>query len=126
MKDAEPFDLGGASTKSAVNWIFWWETALAVYSIIGAYYVLPSALQPFLDGKSWDQAICGRGDALDAPSSGYWAFIFAVSSGGRKWMGERPWIVLIVAVDGSFGGRHAAACLGCSWRHQGRHAFALI
>merc|ERR1719174_3316161 len=79
LKDAEPFDLGGASTKCAVNWIFWWETALAVFSIIGAYYVLPSALQPFLDGKSWVQAICGRADALDDPSSGYWAFIFAVS-----------------------------------------------
>ena len=84
LKDKEPFDLGGASTKCAVNWIFWWETALAVFSIIGAYYVVPSALQPFLNGKGWVQAVCGRGDALDHPISGYWVFLFAVSSGCRK------------------------------------------
>ena len=83
LKDKEPFDLGGASTKCAVNWIFWWETALAVFSIIGAYYVVPNASQPFLE-KGWVQAICGPGDALDDPTSGFWGFIFAVSSGCRK------------------------------------------
>ena len=79
MKDAEPFDLGGASTKCAVNWIFWWETGLALFSIIGTYHVMPSALRPFLDGKGWVQAVCGRGDGLDDPISGYWVFLFMVS-----------------------------------------------
>merc|ERR1712127_662810 len=79
MKEAQPFDLGGASTKCRANWIFWWETGLAIFSITGMYYVLPGALQPFLDGKGWVQAVCGRGDPLDQPSSGFWVFIFCLT-----------------------------------------------
>ena len=81
MKKAEPFDLGGAATKCRVNWIFWWETGLAIFSIVGAYYVVPSALKPFSDGQGWVQSVCGRGEALDHPSSGYWIFVFTVTSG---------------------------------------------
>jgi len=79
MKDKEPFDLGGASSKRLINWIFWWETGLATFSIVGAYYVVPNTLKPLLDGKGWVQAVCGRGDALDDPTSGYWTFLFCIS-----------------------------------------------
>ena len=79
MKDKEPFDLGGASSKSLINWIFWWETGLATFSIVGAYYVVPNTLKPLFDGKGWVQAVCGRGNALDDPISGYWTCLFCVS-----------------------------------------------
>ena len=82
MKDREAFDLGGAKTKGLINWIFWWETGLAIFSILGAYYVLPSViLTPIMEGRDWNATVCGESSPnLDEARPGFWIFIFCVSS----------------------------------------------
>jgi len=81
MKDKEAFDLGGAKTKGLINWIFWWETGLAIFSILGAYYVLPSViLTPIMEGRDWNATVCGESSPnLDEARPGFWIFIFCAS-----------------------------------------------
>eukprot|EP00658_Telonema_sp_P-2_P064318 TRINITY_DN5325_c0_g1_i1.p1 TRINITY_DN5325_c0_g1~~TRINITY_DN5325_c0_g1_i1.p1 ORF type:complete len:113 (-),score=31.46 TRINITY_DN5325_c0_g1_i1:70-408(-) len=33
LEKRDAFDLGGSGSKAVVNWIFWWELALAVFSL---------------------------------------------------------------------------------------------
>jgi elongation of very long chain fatty acids protein 6 len=78
MKDRAAFDLGGAKSQATLNYIWWWEVALAVFSAIGCYHVLPMALEPMLfGGKSFTDTVCGDG-VHDDPRS-VWMFFFMVS-----------------------------------------------
>ena len=77
MKHREPFDLGGGGSKAPVNYIFWWEVGLAVFSLVGAYHIVPVTLEPLLSGKSYSEAICMPG-VHDDPRS-FWTFLFMVS-----------------------------------------------
>ena len=62
---------------SAINWIFWWEAALALFSIVGALHVVPMALEPILAGQSFAATICQPG-VHDDPRS-FWTFLFMLS-----------------------------------------------
>ena len=37
FKNRSALDLGGGGSKAVINYIFWWELTLALFSIIGAY-----------------------------------------------------------------------------------------
>ena len=50
MKGREPFDLGGFGSKATLNYIFWWELGLVLFSIVGALHVVPLAIAPILVG----------------------------------------------------------------------------
>ena len=78
MKNREAFDLGGASSKLPINLIFWWETGLAIFSIVGAYYVVPGSVQSFFN-EGWVQGVCRPGALLNDRTGGYWVFVFTVS-----------------------------------------------
>ena len=79
LRDREPLDLGGAKSRGAVNLVFWWEVALALFSIVGAIIVVPMMLEPILkDGATWSEAICSSKGAHNDPRS-YWVFLFCVS-----------------------------------------------
>ena len=74
-----PLDLGGASKSQApINYIFWWEFSLAVFSIIGAYHVLPLALEPILAGKTFAATICQSGLDVANDTRAFWMFLFMV------------------------------------------------
>jgi elongation of very long chain fatty acids protein 6 len=78
MHSRDPIDLGGPKSKALLNWIFWWELGLAVFSIVGACHAVPLALATLLKhGNDFEAAICGKG-AHDEPSS-LWIFFFMVS-----------------------------------------------
>ena len=83
LKDKDAFDLGGAKTKRLINWIFWWEAGLAVFSILGAYYVVPPVVfTPVMEGKGWIEVMCGpSSQVLDDRRAGFWICLFCVSSG---------------------------------------------
>eukprot|EP00658_Telonema_sp_P-2_P064320 TRINITY_DN5325_c0_g1_i3.p2 TRINITY_DN5325_c0_g1~~TRINITY_DN5325_c0_g1_i3.p2 ORF type:complete len:274 (-),score=50.66 TRINITY_DN5325_c0_g1_i3:266-1087(-) len=78
LEKRDAFDLGGSGSKAVVNWIFWWELALAVFSIAGAVSVVPLALEPILAGKTWTETICMSPGVHDDPRS-WWTFLFMVS-----------------------------------------------
>lgn len=80
---AAGFDLGGAKSKSFINWIFWWEAGLSLFSIIGATIIVPIVLEPvLLHGQTLAQAICrpnaDEGHMGDDPRA-FWLFLFNVS-----------------------------------------------
>lgn len=78
MKNKEAFDLGGAKSKAPLNYIFWWEIGLALFSIVGCYHVLPMALEPILfQGKSLTETICM--DGVHGDSRNIWTLFFMVS-----------------------------------------------
>lgn len=80
MRTRDPVRLGGgggSASSGSVNWILWWELPLALFSILGAYHVVPMALEPVLRGGGWAAAICGPG-VHDDPRS-VWTFFFVVS-----------------------------------------------
>ena len=78
MKNKEAFDLGGAKSKAPLNYIFWWEIGLAMFSIVGCYHVLPMALEPILfQGKSLTETICM--DGVHGDSRNIWTLFFMVS-----------------------------------------------
>lgn len=71
MSSREPYDLGGGKSK-AINYIFWWEVGLALFSLVGAYHVVPLALEPIYKGESFVEAICMGGVHNDPRS--LWVF----------------------------------------------------
>lgn len=77
LKSRPAFDLGGGGGQAAINYIFWWEFGLALFSIIGAYHVVPMMLEPIWDGKSFSQVVCQPGAHNDPRS--YWTFLFMLS-----------------------------------------------
>ena len=79
MEDKGHFDLGGPNSKRLINWLFWWYAGWTIFSIVGAYYLVPSVVQLIAEGKGWVETICGRNHILDDPITGYWVFLFAVS-----------------------------------------------
>jgi len=76
MRDRPAFDLGGAGSKAAVNFIFYWELGLAIFSIVGSFFVIPltvaSAQKYSLLGS-----VCGT-DLSNWPQA-WWGFAFSVS-----------------------------------------------
>jgi len=77
MKDREAFDLGGAKTKCMINWIFWWEVALAIFSILGMIHVVPLALSNMNAHSDVSASICDN-DVHSQPAS-VWLFYFMIS-----------------------------------------------
>mmetsp|Transcript_3335 Transcript_3335/g.7823 ORF Transcript_3335/g.7823 Transcript_3335/m.7823 type:complete len:283 (-) Transcript_3335:71-919(-) len=77
LKDRKGFDLGGAKSVASINWIFWWEVALAVFSIWSALHVVPMMLAPLLEGRSWEEAICEHRTHQDPRA--FYMFLFTVS-----------------------------------------------
>lgn len=77
LKDKDAFDLGGAKSQAIINWIFWWELGLAIFSMIGAYHVVPLALHSLNTSTSYTDAICVQ-SFIDHPAS-FWIFVFNVS-----------------------------------------------
>ena len=80
LEDKEAFDLGGAKSKGLINWIFWWEAGLALFSIIGAYYTVPGVLNDYLQGNGFTEVVCSSSyHILESPRAGYWISLFCVS-----------------------------------------------
>jgi elongation of very long chain fatty acids protein 6 len=77
MHSYEPFDLGGPKTKCTLNWICWWESSLAIFSIVGAFYVVPLAINPLLQGTSLLDVLCGA--PMHNDPANLWTFFFMVS-----------------------------------------------
>ena len=97
LEDKESFDLGGAKTKCLINWIFWWEAGLALFSIVGAYYTVPPVLNDYLQGKSFVEVVCSTSKhILNTPRAGFWTSLFCVSCAsvnpkGYHRRGEHVW-----------------------------------
>jgi elongation of very long chain fatty acids protein 6 len=77
MKDREPFDLGGAKSSARLNYIFWWELGLALFSIVGVYHVVPMAMAPLFEGKSLAESICM--DGVHGDPRNVWTLLFMLS-----------------------------------------------
>jgi elongation of very long chain fatty acids protein 6 len=100
LQDKEPFDFGGAPvtirdaggkpikdarnkiqrqpSKALFNYIFWWELGLAIFSILGAYNVVPLAYKSYVENDSFVEAVCKQG--LESSDARYWwIFVFNVS-----------------------------------------------
>jgi elongation of very long chain fatty acids protein 6 len=78
FKDRKAIDLGGGGSKASINYIFWWEVGLALFSIVGAYHVVPLMLEPMMvGGQSFTETVCGPG-VHDDPRS-FWSFLFMLS-----------------------------------------------
>lgn len=73
----QPLDLGGGGSRAPINYIFWWEAGLALFSIAGAYHVLPLMFEPMLAGKSFAETVCVP-TMHDDPRA-YWCFLFMLS-----------------------------------------------
>lgn len=78
MRNRSPVPLGGGgSDGGSINWVLYWELGLAIFSILGAYHVLPMALEPLIQGQGLVATICGPG-VHDDPRN-VWTFFFMVS-----------------------------------------------
>lgn len=77
LRDRPALDLGGADTKCRLNWICLWELGLGVFSVVGAYNVVPLAVKSLSSTASLTEAICGPFER-DDPAS-YWIFLFNLS-----------------------------------------------
>ena len=100
LRDSTAFDLGGAPaavldvdgkpkkdaegrtvrrpSQATFNYIFWWETGLALFSILGAYHVVPLAFDVWQSEPFFVDAVCRRG--LESTDVRYWwIFLFNVS-----------------------------------------------
>lgn len=79
LSKRKPYDLGGAKSSCMINWIFWWDTGLALFSILGAFQVVPLALEPIIYGKkTLVGAICMETVLLHDPRS-IWVFFLGLS-----------------------------------------------
>lgn len=116
MRDRKALDLGGGRTKCRVNWIFWWEASLAIFSIAGAWHVMPSVLVALSGHSSPTEAICSMkyGAQLGKGAGAYWGFLFNLSKFFE--FGDTMFIVLrkkkLVVLQHY---HHLATCLFCWW-----------
>jgi len=78
LKNRKPFDLGGSKTSCKINWIFWWETGLAVFSILGTLHIVPLALEPIISGKKTIAGAICMDSVLNDPR-GVWVFYLGLS-----------------------------------------------
>lgn len=75
MKHRQPLDLGGGDTKG-INWIFWWEVALALFSIVEAMHLLPVLLDS-IERRGLVRSICDN-DTRHSKVI-YWMFVVVYS-----------------------------------------------
>jgi len=103
-----------------------WNTGLAVFSTIGAFYVVPLALEPVWAGHSWTTAICAWQGFDDRRA--FWGFLFNLSKFVE--FGDTVFIVLrkkeLVLLQHY---HHLATCLYCwygamhKYRYDNTNAF---
>jgi len=79
MKNNEAIDLGGSKTKRSINFLFWWEISLAIFSMIGAYNVVPHVIHTFSRSNSLTDAICRISDDHYHGYHAFWIFLFNIS-----------------------------------------------
>lgn len=92
LKDSAPYDLGGAPTTvrdihgtalhkkpstARINYIFFWELGLALFSVAGAYNVVPLALESLASTNTLTEAICLP--QIQNDPRAWWIFVFQVS-----------------------------------------------
>jgi elongation of very long chain fatty acids protein 6 len=99
LTDKKAFDLGGAPaavkdesgktvkdkdgktvrapSKAMFNYIFWWELGLALFSIAGAYNVVPMALESLSSTSTFEEAVCKP--KMENDRRAWWIFAFNVS-----------------------------------------------
>lgn len=93
LRDRKPFDLGGSGTKATFNYIFWWEAALALFSILGALITVPVAFERLWDGRiSWVELICNPAALDRSDPRSFWGLLFVISKVPE--LGDTLFIVL--------------------------------
>ena len=65
-------------SKASLNYIFWWELSLAIFSILGAFNVVPLALASYRGSDSFVEALCTQG-LEDTDTRYFWIFLFNAS-----------------------------------------------
>ena len=78
LKDSTPFDLGGSKSQARCNFIFWWEAALAIFSILGAYHVVPLVHRSWQESDGLTDAIC-TWKSYDGDAGNWWMYLFNLS-----------------------------------------------
>jgi len=76
MKDRPAFELGGAKSTAIINWIFWWELSLSIFSVLGSCCVVPMVFAS-IQSHGFLGSMCGI-DMANLPQS-WWGFAFSVS-----------------------------------------------
>ena len=78
LKDQLPLDLGGAKSTARCNFIFWWEAALAIFSILGAYHVVPLISRSLAEAEDVTGAICTY-KSYQGDAGNWWMYLFNLS-----------------------------------------------